>query len=267
MAQRVEAVPASARITSTDRSLREEIAWGCRMLHYFGHNDLTLGHVSARRPGTDSMWMKAKGFGLDEITSAHVVLIDFEGRRLAGTLPVHYELTLHTEVYKVRPDVGAVVHTHAPYTTALGASGRSLEIVSHDAILFIDGVAHFDETPALITERGQGAAIAAALGRRKAVILKNHGVLVVGPTVAWAVFTAVTLERAAQVQLLTCGLGVPHPIADAVARGMYDSKYNDPQVSEYWAYFKRLLCARGLGRGMGRSAGGREGEAGRSRKS
>jgi L-fuculose-phosphate aldolase len=240
-----------------DRILREEVAWGCRILHYFGHGDVTLGHVSARRPGTDSMWMKGKGIGLDEVTAAQVVLIDFDGRRLAGTMPLHLELTLHSEVYKVRPDVGAVVHTHAPHTTALGASGQPLQIVSHDGILFVDGVALFNETPELITERGQGAAIAAALGPRKAVILKNHGVLVVGPTVPWAVFTSVTLERAAMMQLLTRGLGIPQPITDRVAHGMYNSKYNDVLLSEYWAYFKRTLRARGLARGVWTTRDGR----------
>lgn len=234
-----------------DRALREEVAWGCRILHYFGHGDVTLGHVSARRPGTATMLMKGKGVGLDEVTPTNVVPIDFEGRRLAGTHPIHFELALHTEIYKVRPDVGSVVHTHPPYTIALGAAGQALETVSHDAILFTDGVALFDETPALITETGQGAAIAAALGPRKAVILKNHGVLVVGPTVPWAVFTAVTLERACQMQAITRTLGTPQPIPDAVARGMYRSKYTDALTGEYWQYFQRLVRGRGLARGMG----------------
>lgn len=233
-----------------DRTLRETVAWGCRILHAQGHGDLTLGHVSARRPGSDAMLMKAKGVGLDEVTAGHVVAIDFAGRRLDGTHPLHFELTLHTEVYKARPDVGAVVHTHPPYATALGAAGEPLRPVTHDAILFADGVAVFDETPALITEPDQGAAIARALGGRKAVIIKNHGILTVGPTVPWAVFAALTLERAAWLQSLTRTFGTPQPMPDAVARAMYASKYNEALIEEYWRYFTRALESRGLARGL-----------------
>lgn len=195
--------------------------------------------------------MKGKGVGLDEVSAAHVVPIDFKGRRLEGSHPIHAELALHTEVYKARPDVGGVVHTHPPYATALGATGSPLEAISHDAILFADGVAVFDETPALITEAGQGAAIARALGSRKAVILKNHGILVVGPTVPWAVFAALTLERAARVQAIARDFGTPQPIPDTLVRSMYGSKYNDALIDEYWRYLKRLLRTRGLAKGMG----------------
>ncbi len=211
---------------------------------------MALGHVSARRPGADAMLMKGKGIGLDEVTPANVVPIDFQGRRLEGRHPIHLELTLHTEVYKARPDAGSVVHTHPRYATALGATGQVLEVLSHDAILFVDGVALFDETPALITDPAQGAAIAAALGTRRAVIIKNHGILTVGPTVPWAVFAAVALERAAQIQAYARGFGTPQPIPDAIVRTMYPTKYNDALIEEYWQYFKRHLRARGRGRGI-----------------
>jgi ribulose-5-phosphate 4-epimerase/fuculose-1-phosphate aldolase len=68
----------------TDAALREEVAWGCRILAYFGHNDLTLGHVSARRRGGDAMLMKGKGVALDEVTPANVVPIDFRGPSARG---------------------------------------------------------------------------------------------------------------------------------------------------------------------------------------
>lgn len=67
---------------ASDRMLREDVASGCRILHLFGHEDMALGHVSARRPGAEAMLMKGKGLGLDEVTPAGVVPIDFQGRRL-----------------------------------------------------------------------------------------------------------------------------------------------------------------------------------------
>jgi len=83
---------------AVERALREDVASGCRILHLFGHEDMALGHVSARRPGAGAMLMKGKGLGLDEVTPAGVVPIDFQGRRLEGTHPIHFELTLHTGV-------------------------------------------------------------------------------------------------------------------------------------------------------------------------
>ena len=140
-----------------------------------------------------------------------------------------------------------MVHTHPRYATALGATGQALEILSHDGILFADGVAVFDETPALITEAAQGEAVAAALGGHRAIIMKNHGILTVGPIVPWAVFTAVALERAAQMQAYARGFGVPQPIPDPIVRAMFPTKYNDALIEEYWRYFKRHLRAHGRG--------------------
>jgi len=232
------------------RELRDAVAWGCRMLHHGGHGDIALGHVSARYRGLDAMLMKGKGVGLDEVTAANVVAIDLEGRRLEGAHPIHAELPLHTEVYKARPDVGAVVHTHPPYATALGATGQPLRPITPHATLFADGLPVFDGTAALITDARQGAAVAAVLGSHKAVLLKNHGILVVGPTVPWAVYTAVTLERAAELQFIAHGFGTPEPIPDAAARAMQEPQHGERHVAEYWAYEKRVLRRAGLADGL-----------------
>lgn len=163
-----------------DSELREQVAWACRILALHGHSDLTLGHVSARRPVGDSYYLKSKGLGLEEVTPEDVVGLDLNGGRIWGQGEVHLEAPLHTEVYRARPDVGAVVHTHPPMTTALGATTAGLEFLNHDGVLFPDGVGTFEETPELITMPLQGEAVAKALGMRRAVLLRNHGVLVVG---------------------------------------------------------------------------------------
>ena len=93
----------------------------------------------------------------------------------------------------------------------------TLALLTHDAVLFTDGLGIYDDGPALVTEAGQGRAVAAALGSRRAALLRNHGVVIAGEDVRWAVLTAVTLERAVRFQSIAASLGAPRPIPAASA--------------------------------------------------
>jgi L-fuculose-phosphate aldolase len=221
------------------QSLREQVAWACRILAAEGYADLTLGHVSARGPDGD-VWIKRKGIALDEVEPDDVVSLD------DTTAVLHLETVLHTGVYGARPDVGAVVHGHPPYATALGATASQLSLLTHDAILFADGVGRFDE-PDLIVDDEQGDRVATALGERRAVLLQNHGVVVVGKDVPWAVLTAATLERAARLQSLASTLGDLRPISEELARQLLPVKYRDEFVDEYWAAWQRQVARDGGG--------------------
>lgn len=215
------------------QTVREQVAAACRILALEGYADLTLGHVSARGPD-GSIWIKRKGIALDEVEPDDVVEVE------SADAELHLETVLHTAVYAVRPDVGAVVHGHPPHATALAATAGELELLTHDAVLFADGVGRF-EAPDLIVDEAQGAAVAAALGPRRAVLLANHGVLVAGKDVPWVVLTALTLERAARLQSIAAGLGPLRPLPGQVARELQPVKYQDRFVAEYWdAWLRRL---------------------------
>ena len=225
-------------------ALKEQVAWACRILAAEGYADLTLGHVSARVPGEESVLIKRKGVALDEVGPEDVVEIDLDGATRNGGADIHLETVLHTEVYRARLDVGAVVHGHPPYATALAATESRLELLTHDAVLFKDGIGRFDESADLITEPEQGRAVAAALGPHRAVLLRNHGVLTVGQDVAWAVLTAVTLERAIRLQSVAGSLGPLRPIPSDWANRLYPEKYQDHLVEEYWAAWVRRVGGR-----------------------
>src|SRR5207244_586762 len=164
---------------------------------------------------------------VDRVEPEDVVEVDDEEAEL------HLETVLHTGVYAARPDVGALVHGHPPFATALAATGAELELLTHDAVLFADGLGRFED-PALIVDDEQGAGVAAALGSRRAVLLRNHGVLVAGKDVAWAVLAAVTLERAARLQSIAVTLGPLQPISRELAGRLHPVKYQDRFVAEYW---------------------------------
>ena len=226
------------------QSLRDQLAWACRILAAEGYADLTLGHVSARGPGGE-VWIKRKGVALDEVEPDDVVSLDDTDAVL------HLETVLHTGVYRAREDVGAVVHGHPPHATALGATAADLALLTHDGILFADGVGRFDD-PDLIVDDDQGDRVASALGRRRAVLMQNHGVLAVGKDVPWAVLTAITLERAARLQSIASTLGELRPMAPELALQLLPVKYRDEFVDEYWAAWQRQVARDGGGLGGAR---------------
>lgn len=190
-----------------DDSLRDLVAAACRILFNEGHEHLYLGHVSARaEPGSDRFWVKPTGMGLGEVTADDLVLVGLDGTRLAGDRPLHHELPIHAEIYRRRPEVTAVVHTHPPFASALAASSATLRIVSQDSVPFAGGVGSYDSAELVVTSE-QGRRLAEALGDGHAVLLRNHGIAVADASVEGAVCLAVGLERSVRIQLAATMLG------------------------------------------------------------
>ena len=139
--------------------------------------------------------------------------------------------------------MGAVIHGHPPYGTAFGATTRSLELLTHDAVLFADGVSYLRRDGRADHRGGAGRAVAEALGSRRAVILRNHGVVVADKDVRWAVLSAITLERAVRLQAIASTLG-SSPDPEHLAERMLADKYQDRFLDEYWAAWIRTSAAR-----------------------
>jgi L-fuculose-phosphate aldolase len=177
-----------------------------------GQDDFTRGHISVRLPDDPGhFFMKPHSIGLDEITLANVLTIDLAGNVVAGTARRHSEVYIHSEVYKARPDVGCVLHTHPPYATALSASGSPLKCFSQPSALFYDELGIYDDTINLIRTPEMGTRVAQALGSGRAALLKNHGVVVAGPSIEEVVVSALMLENAARIQMIVEATGNPGP--------------------------------------------------------
>ena len=232
--------------------VRARVAWACRILASEGYQDLTLGHVSARdRERPERMWIKRRGVTLAEVTPADVIEFEIGADLSDAADDMHLEAVLHTEVYRRRDDVGAIVHGHPPYATAFAATDAKLLQLSHDAVMFDRGLAVYDGSPDLITEPEQGSDVAEALGEHSVVLLRNHGVLVAHRDLPWMVLAAVTLERAVMVQSIAATLGSARPIDSALIDELHRRKYNDGLVGEYWQAWLRDMRRRGLDEGMG----------------
>ena len=188
--------------------VRAEVATACRVLASLGQGDLIWGHVSARDAQDRGAWIKCSGYGLDEIDGSRVHLVDRAGDVLEGGGRRHLEYPIHTEVLAARPDVGAVVHTHAAHVVAFASTGQPLRPISHDACLFVPpDVPRFSETGDLIVSAELGARVAACLGDSNAVVLLHHGVVTVGPDLAHAVMHSLLLDRACATQMLAVAGG------------------------------------------------------------
>lgn len=230
----------------------EEVALGCRVLAAHGNADLVWGHLSRRDPGGRDVWLKAAGYGMEEITADRVVRVDHGGRRTGGEGRVHLEYPIHTAIMAARPDVGAVVHSHGESAVAFAATGLPLRPVGHEGVLFWPpDIAGFTETGDLIHTPALGEAVAAALGDRNALLLHRHGLVTVGPDVPTAVMTAILLEKACRMQLTVAAAAAAAPYGDgtghfdpAEALAKRDRCYGPRQLADAWAYLVRSLDAR-----------------------
>lgn len=213
----------------------------CRIIASFGHEDLTLGHASVRGPDHRTIYIKRKGKALREVLAQDVIPVPLDEEEGYLAPGAHLETVMHTETYLARPDVGAVIHTHPLYSVALGATDAGLALLSHDGLMFPGGVPVFEGTAGLVTSPEHGKAVAEALGSGRAVLLRNHGILVVGEDVRWAVLAAVTLERAARLQLAASASGDLVPISGEMAGQLFATKYQDEFTEEYWLAWCRMV--------------------------
>jgi L-ribulose-5-phosphate 4-epimerase len=196
----------------THEEAKQKLILAGRVLVAEGQDDFTRGHVSVRVPGEPSLFfMKPHSVGLDEITFENILTIDLEGKVVAGGSRRHSEVFIHSEIFKARPDVHCVIHTHPPYAVALSATGRPMKCLSQPAALFCGELGVYADTINLIRTSEMGAGVARALGPHRAALLKNHGVAVVGGSIEEAVINAIMLENAAMIQMIAEAAGDPAP--------------------------------------------------------
>ena len=179
------------------------------IIDHHGLGDLTRGHVSIRVPGdVNHFYMKPHSFGFDEITPENMVICNLNGEKVGGSGRRHSEVFIHSEIYKSRPDVNSVIHAHPTYAVAFSATGKQLQPISQPSVAFADGLPYFDQSIDLIRTPDLGIGVATALGGCKAVLMRNHGVSVVGSTVEEATILLIMLENACQIQLAAMSAGV-----------------------------------------------------------
>ena len=125
----------------THAEIKEKMIWAGKVLVNEGQDDFTRGHISMRLPDNPSLFfMKCHSVGLDEITAENILTIELEGKVVAGTSRRHSEVYIHSEIFKARPDVHCILHTHSLYSIVWSGGGRPLKAISQPAALFHNAV-------------------------------------------------------------------------------------------------------------------------------
>ncbi|HEY0294766.1 MAG TPA: aldolase [Bordetella sp.] len=216
---------AAGRLAALDahavREARLDLAASLRMAARLGMGEGICNHFSAMLPGSDEFFLvNAYGLAFDEITASNLLVCDFHGNVAQGQgRPEATAFYIHARVHKQHPRARAVFHTHMPNATALClVEGDPLLWASQTALKFWGRVAVDDDYNGLALDESEGDRIAAAIGEADIVFMKNHGVMVLGKSIALAWDDLYFLERAAEVQRLAATTGRRlKPVPPAIA--------------------------------------------------
>ena len=204
------------------RRARIDLAACHRLAVHFGFNEGIDNHMTMLVPGTtDRFYLAPFGLLWSEVKASDLLEVSLDGRLLAGRgLIEDTALYIHAAAHRLAPRARCVLHTHMPYATALGMlAGGQLETASQSAIGFHDDVAYADYN-GLAVDFAEGERMARALGTKSVLMLRNHGVLVIGESLAEAFERLYFLERACQAQVLALSTGralavLPEPVIRA----------------------------------------------------
>jgi len=225
----------------TEERVIAETVQANRALGASGQSDMVWGHASIRDPQGRGIWMKAAGWSFDEVTPARVLLVTPDGEVLAGDGPLHIEYPIHTEVMIARPDVGTVVHTHAPAAVSFAALDRPLLAISHDGVEFAEPqIARFTRTGSLINSAELGRELAETIGDGVGCLIPQHGLVTVGPDPATAVMRALLLARACHNQLQAMAAGPIKRSSDSAEIALKKRQvWPESQINAGYAYLCR----------------------------
>lgn len=203
----------SASLPGVDPALLEDIVVGSRILADFGVVD-GFGHVSARHPTNPNHFLMSRSLAPALVTADDIMEFDLDGNPVdARGRKVFLERFIHAEIYRARPDVMSVVHTHSPGVIPFSVSKVPLRAMFHNPAFLAVGVPVWDirkdfgETSMLVADAVIGKSLAATLGDKPVVLMRGHGDVAVGPTVKMAVFRAYYTDVNAKLQAQALALG------------------------------------------------------------
>jgi ribulose-5-phosphate 4-epimerase/fuculose-1-phosphate aldolase len=199
---------------------KQRLAAGFRIFAKFGFEEGVAGHITARDPEyLDHFWVNPFGTSFAHVRVSDLICVNDRGDVVEGDASVNTAaFAIHSAIHAARPDVIAAAHSHSLYGKAWSTLGRLLDPLTQDACAFYEDHALFDDYTGVVLDPEEGKRIAHTLGERKALILRNHGLLTVGHSVDEAVFWYVTMERSCQAQLLAESAGTPVLIEEDSAR-------------------------------------------------
>ena len=230
-----------SHIAPEEWSLRVRLAACYRVVDLLGWSEVIMNHISLRVPGPEHHFLiNPYGLRYDEVSASNLLKIDHEGRKIGGSdynfNPAGF--VIHSAIHLARDDAHAVMHTHTTAGTAVATKQHGLRHDSFYAVQFYGRVAYHDYE-GLSVHMDEQDRLVESLGSKPVMIMRNHGLLTVGPSVAHAFWHMWRLQRACEAQVMTDAMqgdnnSVSHEIAlrnvldaDGYSRGDVENKMLD----------------------------------------
>lgn len=238
-----------AKMSEAEWQARVDLAAAYRLVHHFGLTDLIYNHITLSVPGQEGVFLTNPfGLGYDEVTASSLVRIDFNGNVLSDT---RFRINragfvIHSAIHAARSDAKCVLHTHSRAGVAISCLEAGLLPLTQGGLQFHDRIS-YHEYEGFNVDPAERARLVQSLGSNNALVLRNHGLLVIGDTVGKTFQRMYFLEQACQVQLDTQQTGqplhLPSPSVTALtaqrwAQGTSDASANDDIE---WAALVRLM--------------------------
>jgi ribulose-5-phosphate 4-epimerase/fuculose-1-phosphate aldolase len=224
---------------------RVDLAACYRLAARFGWTDIIYTHISARLPGEDAFLLNPYGLGFHEITASSLLKVGFDGRVSTPSAygPNRAGFMIHGGLLAARPDLACVLHTHSRDGVAVSAMRCGLLPLSQFA-MFYEGRVGYHDYEGAATDEAERARLVADLGPHRVLILRNHGLIACGRTVAEALVTMDQVEKACAVQVAAMRTGAELVLPSAAARARaeaYAANDGPPAGEKEWAMYLRLL--------------------------
>jgi L-fuculose-phosphate aldolase len=239
-------MPESRATRSADpmEQLREQLLHAFHIIDLSGQPSGMGSHMTARLPGEDRMLFHIHNYGFGEVTPDHIFTSDFDLNVLdanGAEVAVNPTLHIHTRIYRMRPDVNCIVHTHAKHVTALSCLGQNLACITQSSSRLYNECVYFAEEGSVLG-KDKAQALADALGGNSAMVLKNHGLLTAGRSIPEAVLLALVMEQEAEIQLMAMGAGTISPLGEEGAMRSKEYLRSDKMMGRHWAFQMRKLA-------------------------
>lgn len=222
-------------------SIRQKLALACRMLAHEEHGSGLAGQLTARGERASTMWTARFGLGLEEVRASDFLLVDDDLQVFEGEGMPNPSNRFHLWIYRARPDVNCIIHTHPPYVSALSMIGEPLAVSHMDTAMFYDDCAYLDEWPGPPIGDEEGELISTALGDKRAILLAHHGQLCACTTIEEAAVLSLFIERAARLQLLARAAGNIKQLDHEAAKEAHDYRLKPKPIGATFYYFARLV--------------------------
>lgn len=237
----------SNRYSESEWAMRIDLAACYRLADLFGFSDIIWNHITAKIPGTEHFLINRFGLRYDEVTASNLITIDLDGNVIDGGSASSDEDTnltgfiIHSAVHAARPDVHCVMHSHCDAGLVVSVLKEGLLPMIQDAMPIYGRIACHDYE-GLSTDTSERERLAANLGNRNAMILRNHGLLTCGTTVGEAFMTMYYLERACKVQTQVLATGREYVLPTAEVCAQAADQYQSFAHGQFeWPALLRLV--------------------------